>query len=165
MEYKNPTFEQANKSFEEISKVKNLYDTLVSCGVPKKLVQYFRVPNAITHYSMGEITELFCGETKICAFDNREQYKGRKYQAKHGHIKFTLNKAELRKYCEIWQDVETLDEKTAFKDTAYWSERMKMGEAYTSLLTKHMEGKVKYDGEVMVFCYPINPKESRIHTF
>lgn len=79
-----------------------VYDALVSCGIPKRDVHHFVKPQPSSGYSMGEVVITSCNGKEICRVNNTQEYaKSCKWRAKHGVVFVEFTKTTLRRYIDM----------------------------------------------------------------
>ena len=113
---KNQDYKTTKKKSEELLERLRVYDCLIACGIPQKMVHYYEHPSVGSGYSMGEKVIVRVGYKPIEIIDNRKEYaKTCRYSARHGMVVLNFTKAALKKYvslCKTFTD-GSIDDKVA----------------------------------------------------
>lgn len=79
-----------------------LYDRLIKCGIPKKLVHYYEVSDIESGYTMGEKVYIYCNDMLVDVLDQTEEYaRSCKWRANHGKVVLRFNKKTLKEYINV----------------------------------------------------------------
>lgn len=90
-----------------VNQLCDMYDVLVSLGIPKRDVRHFVIPQPSSGYSMGEVVITSCNGKEICRVNNTQEYaKSCKWRAKHGVVFVEFTKTQLRRYVEMLKNDE-----------------------------------------------------------
>lgn len=98
------TFDCVKKTLQDAINTMYVYLTLIEqCGIPKSIVHQFEPPKIDCCYSMGELTEVYCGDTLIDKVDTRKKYNDSKYNRNihYGYAKVVFSKKKLREYIKL----------------------------------------------------------------
>lgn len=98
------TFDCVKETLQDAINTMNVYLRLIEkCGIPKSVVHQFTTPQIDCGYSMGELTEVYCGDVLIDSVDTRQFYKDKKYNRSvhHGYAKVVFSKKKLREYIKL----------------------------------------------------------------
>ena len=131
------TYEQVERELEQLNQTMELYDRLVSFGIPKKMVHYNTSPEKSSGYSMGETIAIMCNGQKVQIIDNTQEYaRGCKWRAKHGYIVFDFTKKALKEYVTACYNIAI-----ALKNQKECSELVSLYEAKDKLIEQYFDVK------------------------
>ena len=98
------TFDCVKETLQDAINTMNIYLRLIEhCNIPKRIVHQFTAPQIDCCYSMGELTDVYCGDTLIDTVDTRKKYKESKYNRNihYGYAKVVFSKKKLREYIKL----------------------------------------------------------------
>lgn len=131
------TYEQVERELEQLNQTMELYDRLVSFGIPKKMVHYYTSPERRSGYSMGETIAVLCNGQKVQIIDRTQEYaRSCKWRAKHGYIVIDFTKKALKEYVTACYNIAI-----ALKYQKEYSELVSLHEAKDKLIEQYFDTK------------------------
>ena len=91
------TYEQVERELEQLNQTMELYDRLISFGIPKEIVHFYTCPETSRDYSVT----VMCNGQKVQIIDKTQEYaRSCKWRAKHGYIVIDFTKKALKEYVQ-----------------------------------------------------------------
>jgi len=132
------TYEQVERELEQLNQTMELYDRLVSFGIPKKMVHYYTNPERRSGYSMGETIAIKCNGQKVQIIDRTQEYaRSCKWRAKHGYIVIDFTKKALKEYVTACYNIAMA---LKYQQKEY-SELVSLYEAKDKLIEQYFDAK------------------------
>ena len=138
------TYEQVERELEQLNQTMELYDRLVSFGIPKKMVHYYTSPERRSGYSMGETIAIMCNGQEVQIIDRTQEYaRSCKWRAKHGYIVIDFTKKALKEYVTACYNIAMArkNQKTYSEFVSLYAAKDKLIEQYFDEKNSNIKGR------------------------
>lgn len=86
------------KTYEQVKRQLELYDRLISFGIPKEIVHFYTCPERSSGYSVA----VMCNGQKVQIIDWAQEYAmSSRRRAYHGYLVYNFTKKALKEYVQI----------------------------------------------------------------